>query len=177
MADAFRPPRRPAWYSRLSPALRRVAAASDRVPSVPLAAGSALREAVAALPAALATGRAADVQVVAQRIGNGICAALRVPAVGIRVELRRPATRRGELHGLYTPANGHGRDVIKLWMITAKRGQVVAYRTFLRTLLHEVCHHLDYTYLHLRDSLHTAGFYQRESSLFYALGAGEFDSA
>ena len=46
-----------------------------------------------------------------------------------------------------------------------------AYRTFLRTLLHELCHHLDYTYLHLRDSLHTQGFYQRESSLFAALGA------
>src|SRR5205814_1648653 len=82
--------------------------------------------------------------------------------VAIRVELKRPATRRGELHGLYTPANGHGRDAIRLWMITAKRGQVVAYRTFLRTLLHEICHHLDYTYLHLRDSLHTQGFYQRE---------------
>ena len=168
MADAFRPPARPTWYRRLPPALQRVAAASDRVPSLPLAAGSALREAVGALPAA---------QAVAERIGNGVCAALRVPAVVIRVELKRPATRRGELHGLYTPANGHGRDAIRLWMITAKRGQVVAYRTFLRTLLHEICHHLDYTYLHLRDSLHTQGFYQRESSLFHALGAGDVDSA
>ena len=176
MADAFRPPARPTWYRRLPPALQRVAAASDRVPSLPLAAGSALREAVGALPAALATGRASDVQAVAQRIGNGVCAALRVPAVAIRVELKRPATQRGELHGLYTPANGHGRDAIRLWMITAKRGQVVAYRTFLRTLLHEICHHLDYTYLHLRDSLHTQGFYQRESSLFHALGAGDVDS-
>ncbi len=55
--------------------------------------------------------------------------------------------------------------------------QVVAFRTFLRTLLHELCHHLDYTYLHLRDSLHTQGFYQRESSLFAALGAREVDDA
>ena len=75
------------------------------------------------------------------------------------------------------PGGVHGRDAIRLWMITAKRGQVVAYRTFLRTLLHEICHHLDYTYLHLRDSLHTQGFYQRESSLFHALGAGDVDSA
>jgi hypothetical protein len=51
-------------------------------------------------------------------------------------------------------------------MRTAKRGQVVAFRTFLRTLLHEVCHHLDYHYLHLRESYHTEGFFQRESSLF-----------
>jgi hypothetical protein len=42
---------------------------------------------------------------------------------------------------------------------------VVAFRTFLRTLLHEVCHHLDYTYLRLPDSFHTQGFFQRESSL------------
>jgi len=33
-------------------------------------------------------------------------------------------------------------------------------------LLHEVCHHLDYMYLHLRESYHTDGFFQRESSLF-----------
>ena len=176
MAVEFRPPVRPTWYRRLPPALQRVAAASDRVTSVPLASGSALREAVAALPAALATGRPEDVQAVAQRIGDGICTALRVPAVRVRVELRRPPTLRGELHGLYTPANGRARDVIRVWMITAKRGQVVAYRTFLRTLLHEICHHLDYTYLRLRDSLHTQGFYQRESSLFHALGAGDVDS-
>jgi hypothetical protein len=61
-------------------------------------------------------------------------------------------------------------------MLTAKRGQVVAFRTFLRTLLHELCHHLDYTLLHLRDSLHTQGFYQRESSLFHALEAGQVEA-
>ena len=177
MAVGFRSPARPTWYRRLPPALQRVAAASDRVTSLPLGAGSALRDAVAGLPAALATGRPQDVEAVAQRIGNGICTSLRVPQVVVRVELRRPPTGRGELHGLYTPANGRGRDVIRVWMITAKRGHVVAYRTFLRTLLHEICHHLDYTYLHLRDSLHTQGFYQRESSLFHALGAGDVDSS
>ena len=177
MAVGFRPPSRPTWYRRLPPALQRIAAASDRVTVLPLGAGSALRRDVAGLPAALATGRPEEVQAVAQRIGTGICTSLRVPPVVVRVELRRPPTSRGELHGLYTPANGRGRDVIRVWMITAKRGHVVAYRTFLRTLLHEICHHLDYTYLRLRDSLHTQGFYQRESSLFHALGAGDVDSS
>ena len=37
------------------------------------------------------------------------------------------------------------------------------------TLLHEVCHHLDYTYLKLGESFHTEGFFKRESSLFYQL--------
>jgi hypothetical protein len=161
----------PAWYARLPPALRRVAEASDRVPALPLTPPPALRDAVAALPAALASGRAAPVRTVAQAIADGVCAALRVPPVLVRVELRRPPLRGGELQGLYEPGGRQGRDVVTVWMLTAKRGQVVAFRTFLRTLLHELCHHLDYTYLRLRDSLHTRGFYQRESSLFHALGA------
>ncbi len=172
-----RPPGlRPSWYRRLPPRLQRVAAASDRIPSIALRVTPALSEAVAALPGVLDTGRAPAVQSVAQRIADGICAGLRVPAVRVVVELRRPAQRGGELHGLYTPGTGRYRDCITVWMLTAKRGQVVAYRTFLRTLLHELCHHLDYTLLNLGESLHTQGFYQRESSLFAALGAGRVDS-
>jgi hypothetical protein len=145
------------------------------VPSLPLAAPPVLRGAVTALPDVLGTGRERDVQVIAQRIADGICAALGVASVRVRVAARRPPLRGGELQGLYTPANGRGRDVVTVWMLTAKRGDVVKYRTFLRTLLHELCHHLDYTLLRLRDSLHTQGFYQRESSLFHALGAAEVD--
>ena len=48
---------------------------------------------------------------------------------------------------------------------TAQRRQVVAFRTFLRTLLHELCHHLDYTLFELGYSFHTQGFYRRESNL------------
>ena len=162
---------RPAWYRRLPPALQKVAAASDRVPSVRFEASPALTATVAALPAVLATGRPGDVQVLAQRIADGVCSQLRVAPVRIEVALRRPPLRGGELHGLYEPGNGHGRDHITVWMLTAKQGRVVAFKTFLRTLLHELCHHLDYTLLNLRDSLHTQGFYQRESSLFTALGA------
>jgi hypothetical protein len=152
-----------------------VAAASDRVPTLPLRAGPDLQAAVAALPAALAKGTALPVRALAQEICDGICAAFRVPPVRVRVELRRPPLRGGELQGLYTPAGDDRRDVITVWMLTLKRGQVVAFRTFLRTLLHELCHHLDYTLLRLRDSLHTQGFYQRESSLFHALGAALVD--
>jgi len=46
---------------------------------------------------------------------------------------------------------------------------VVAFRTFLRTLLHEFCHHLDYECYKLHDSFHTEGFYKRESSLLKQL--------
>jgi hypothetical protein len=54
-------------------------------------------------------------------------------------------------------------------MRTARLRRVVAFRTYLRTLLHELGHHLDYRYLKLADSFHTQGFYQRESSLFHQL--------
>ena len=48
---------------------------------------------------------------------------------------------------------------------TAALGKVVAFKTFLRTVLHEVLHHHDYAHYKFRDSFHTAGFYSRESSL------------
>jgi hypothetical protein len=48
---------------------------------------------------------------------------------------------------------------------------VVRFRTFLRTLLHEVMHHLDVTLLGLEDSFHTPGFFRRESSLVRQLVA------
>jgi len=54
-------------------------------------------------------------------------------------------------------------------MRTAQRRQVVAFRTFLRTFLHEVCHHLDYELFGLRESYHTQGFFKRESSLYRQL--------
>lgn len=160
---------RPTWYRRLSAVGQRVAASSDRVTSLPLRAGPRLTAAVDALPAALAGGRADDVESVSQLIADGICRSFSVPALRVRIAERRPHDARGELHGLYEPGNARTHDVITLWMRTAKRNQVVAYKTFLRTLLHELCHHLDYTYLRLPDSLHTQGFYQRESSLFASL--------
>ena len=66
-------------------------------------------------------------------------------------------------------SDGTRRPRIRVWMRTLRYKRVVAFRTFLRTLLHEVCHHLDYTLLALDDSFHTQGFFNRESSLFKQL--------
>ena len=88
----------------------------------------------------------------------------------VRVLAVRPHAGWGELHGLYEAAAGRRTPpLITLWMRTAKQRRVVAFRTFLRTLLHEVGHHLDYTLLGLGESFHTQGFYQRESHLFHQL--------
>jgi hypothetical protein len=110
------------------------------------------------------------VQRATERLIRGLTDALGVPPVKVDVLAARPHNRHGELHGLYTAERGR-TPVIQLWMRTAKQRRVVAFRTYLRTLLHEVGHHLDYTLLRLRDSYHTEGFYKRESSLFKQLVA------
>jgi hypothetical protein len=162
----------PNFRHRLTRTQQRTYDRSNAVASIPLRASTALRGAVTLLPEALHSASAAHVQRVAQTVADEITSALRVPSVRLIVNGTRPSNARGELHGLYTPANYRGSSgaTIKLWMITAKRGQVVAFKTFLRTLLHETCHHLDYALLHLADSFHTDGFYKRESSLFYQIG-------
>jgi hypothetical protein len=93
---------------------------------------------------------------------------LRLPPVRVEVLAARPHARWGELHGLYTAERGK-TPRIQLWMRTAKQKRVVAFRTYLRTLLHEVGHHVDFTGLRLAESYHTEGFYKRESSLFHQL--------
>jgi hypothetical protein len=91
---------------------------------------------------------------------------LATPPVDVRVMERRPADNAGELQGLYEPDEVTGGTArITVWMRTARKEQVVKFRTFLRTLLHEVCHHLDYEHYGLAETFHTEGFYARESSL------------
>jgi hypothetical protein len=74
---------------------------------------------------------------------------------------------------LYEPAEGAGKATISVWMRTVRRRQVVAFKSFVRTVSHEVCHHLDYGLFALEETFHTEGFYKRESSLANALLASE----
>ena len=97
--------------------------------------------------ALLAEDRAAT-QAASERVIGGLMTVLGAPPVRVEVLAARPHARWGELHGLYTAERGR-RPKIQLWMRTAKQKRVVAFRTYLRTLLHEVGHHLDYTVLRL----------------------------
>jgi hypothetical protein len=160
----------PNFRHRLTRTQQRTYDRSDTTSSIPLRASTRLRAAVGAVPAVLLSGDRSRVEQISQVVVDEIAAALGVPRARIIVSGTRPSNTGGELHGLYTPAGGRGAATIKVWMITAKRGQIVAFKTFLRTLLHEVCHHLDYTLLRLPDSFHTDGFYRRESSLFRQVG-------
>lgn len=149
---------------------------SNRYGAIRLKVTPTLQAAVSTLAPALATGDPARVEPVVQTIADEICRALGVPRVRTSVELVRPHNHFGELHGLYTANRREGAN-IRLWMLTAKRKQVAAFKTFLRTLLHELCHHLDYTLLRIGGSVHCEGFYKRESSLFHQITAHLRDSA
>ncbi|HAH04401.1 MAG: hypothetical protein UV78_C0008G0024 [Parcubacteria group bacterium GW2011_GWA2_43_17] len=63
-------------------------------------------------------------------------------------------------YGYYRPQSCY----IYIQNLTAVRGQVLAAKTFLDTLLHEWLHHYDTKKLQL-NSIHTAGFYLRLKSL------------
>jgi hypothetical protein len=156
------------YYARLTPAQQRVYRKSDERAQIALPGASQLHPLVRELEVALESEERAATQRATERLIAGLTDALRIPRVRVEVLAARPHRGWGELHGLYTAEPGRPAK-IQLWMRTAKQRRVVAFRTYLRTLLHEVGHHVDYTYLGLEDSYHTEGFYKRESSLFYQL--------
>lgn len=158
-----------AWGGRRQSAVdRRLWERSNAITAISVPPSERLNALATRLAATLATGDRPRVQTASQALLDAYCALLGVPRLQVEVEGVRPTNHYGELHGLYRPGNGRTRDRVQVWMHTARRGQVVAFKTFLRTLLHELGHHLDYEYLKLPGSLHTEGFYRRESSLFHA---------
>lgn len=156
------------YYARLSRAQQAIYRKSDAIAEVRLARAELLQPLVEDLAAALVSEQRETMQRATERLIRGLGLELGLPPVRVEVLAARPHARWGELHGLYTTERGR-TPKIQLWMRTAKQRRVVAFRTYLRTLLHEVGHHIDYTLLRLPDSLHTEGFYKRESSLFHQL--------
>ncbi len=158
-----------AYYSRLKRREQAIYRRSDAIERIVVPRAERLHPLVTALEAALAAADRAAVERAARVLVEALLAALGVPPVKVRVLSVRPADGAGELHGLYVPRSGRARAVISVWMRTAHHKRTVAFRTFLRTLLHEVCHHLDYELHGLEESFHTEGFFKRESSLFKQL--------
>jgi hypothetical protein len=90
-----------------------------------------------------------------------------VPHCGIRVLAVRPLRVREtwttELFGDYHPET----MLIRVWMRTAVRKEVTSFGTFLSTLCHEFCHHLDLQLFRFSESWHTRGFYERTAALYH----------
>lgn len=157
-----------AYYQRLSADRKRIYRQSDAITSLPVPESAALTANLVRLRERLAADDRAGVQQAAQAIGNDLTRGFQVAQVRVRVLTCRPVKKAHELHGLYELDRGR-TATITVWMRTAAKRQVVAFKTFLRTLIHELCHHFDYTLLKLPDSFHTEGFYRRESALTAAL--------
>lgn len=160
-----------AYYQRLNAAQRATYRRSDAITAVPLPAATELRPLAAALGRVLAEEIPGEVQQASQRLADGLLGQLGAPLVQVIVLDVRPRDTESELHGLYEPSDPPYRSRVTVWMRTAQRERVVAFRTFLRTLLHELLHHLDYEIYALAETFHTEGFYKRESSLFRQLVA------
>ena len=153
------------YYKRLNKFQKTVYRKSDAIERIELNHPEIIRQSITLLNDALRTEDRKKTELASQTIIDDIASDLRINRAGIKVLSARPSHNWGELHGLYEPSDAR----ITVWMRTAKHKKVVAFRTFLRTILHELCHHLDYELFSLADSYHTEGFFKRESSLFRQL--------
>src|SRR6516162_9129706 len=107
------------------------------------------------IEAAMKTGKTPDVRIACAEFLAEISGFYGVPVCGVRVLAARPLRVRehwtSELFGDYNI----GTMVIRLWMRTAIRKEVTSFGTFLSTLCHEFCHHLDFHLFRFADSWHT----------------------
>jgi hypothetical protein len=162
------------YFSRLSAARKDIYLRSDAIQRVPLPPGPPFDALTVQLEDALAGERRKEVAALAQMLLDDLTERFRVPRVRVKVLSVRPSGNWGELHGLYEPQDDGKAPLISVWMRTVARKQVVAYRTFIRTLLHELCHYLDYELFDFPETFHTEGFYKRESHLVMQIvGPGE----
>lgn len=159
------------YYDNLTPRQRRTYRESNRIAHVELGDPEKLRVAVASLREALAAGDRRRVQKACLAVARGVCDDLGISRVRVKVGGRRPLDADGgELFGQCSWEEEETKGaLVEVWMQTAKRGQVVAFKTLLRTLIHELCHHLDYELHGLDSTFHTEGFFRRESSIMRQL--------
>jgi len=157
------------YYHRLKKSEKAIYDRSDSIGAIRLPNARACQNTLIAIRNALASEDRTATERASSALCQNICQQLKAPRPRVKVLARRPSDDWGELHGLYEPVEDNSLGIITVWMRTAARKQVVAPRSFVRTVLHELCHHLDYEHFALDDSYHTQGFYKRESSLFKQL--------
>ena len=141
---------------------------SDLLTSLPVPPDDRLCAQAASLASALEEGTAAGLRRVCAAYLSVAADFYGVERPEVRVLAARPLrVREGgwawELFGDYSPESLR----IRVWTRTAVRKQVTSFGTFLSTLCHEFCHHLDYQRFRFRNSWHTRGFYQRTAALYH----------
>jgi hypothetical protein len=140
---------------------------SDRIKSIDLPQSGDLLNIAKRLETAMKSERIPDVRNACAEFLATAADFYKVPKCGIRVLAARPLRVREswttELFGDYQPET----MLIRVWMRTAVRKEVTSFGTFLSTLCHEFCHHLDFRRFEFADSWHTRGFYERAAALYH----------
>jgi hypothetical protein len=117
---------------------------SEGIKTLDLSQNGHSQETVKRLEAAMKADSIRDVRGACTEFLKNASNFYKVPTCGICVLAARPLRTREhgtyELFGDYTP----GSMLIRLWMRTAVRKEVTSFGTFLSTLCHEFCHHLDF---------------------------------
>jgi hypothetical protein len=119
------------------------------------------------IESAMMAGMTGDVRQTCEEFVAAAAEFYGVSKCSVRVLAARPLRVREysttELYGDYHPES----MLIRVWMKTAVRKEITSFGTFLSTLCHEFCHHLDFQRLGFRDSWHTRGFYERTAALYH----------
>jgi hypothetical protein len=141
--------------------------ASDQLATMPLPPDDRLRSIAVQIELAMNGGTMNDVSCACELFLTTASDFYQVRRCGVRVLAARPFRVRGhstiELFGDYHP----DKMLIRVWMRTAVRKGVTSFGTFLSTLCHEFCHHLDFHCFHFGNSWHTRGFYERTGALYH----------
>ena len=141
---------------------------SDRLKTFELPADDRLPTRASRIEAAMQSESAREVRLACAEFLSAAAEFYRVSNPSVKVLAARPLRVREdgwgtELFGDYHPET----LLIRVWMRTAIRKHVTSYGTFLSTLCHEFCHHLDFAEFGFHDSPHTRGFYERTAILYH----------
>jgi hypothetical protein len=140
---------------------------SDRIKTLDLPQDGCLLRCSKSIESAMKAGTSGDARRACAEFLALASGFYRVSTPGIRVLAARPLKVREswatELFGDYNPET----MLIRLWMRTAVRKEITSFGTFLSTLCHEFCHHLDFQRFGFPDSWHTRGFYERTAALYH----------
>ena len=137
---------------------------SNKFPTLEYQPASLERELTSRL---IASTSAREREALGQNLLDEICRSLKIPRARLRVfEERQPHKLRGgklayKLYGVYRCDSA----VIEIANLTSIRKQIVAGKTFLDTLIHELMHHIDRKFLRIPSTPHSPGFYARIEDL------------
>jgi hypothetical protein len=140
---------------------------SDAMPAIPPPGDDRLHTLALKVESALSSASTRAVRTACEHFLSEAAKFYQVPEPRVRVLAARPLRvyERGsaELFGDYDLKT----MLIRVWMRTAVQHRITSFGTFLSTLCHEFCHHLDLHMLGYTSSPHTRGFYQRTAVLYH----------